>query len=180
MLYVGSQDHKFYALNASTGAEIWSRFFVNGYHTSSAAVADGVVYFGGGDGYIYALNAVDGAIMWSFRTNCNPFSCPAVVGGVVYIGGMDASSGQMYALNADTGAKIWGTRQEHSITWFTLAGGCERLVCFGSDVGKCCAMQRLALKSGIYQTGALTESSPAVVDGVVYIGANNHNLYARC
>jgi len=180
VLYVGSQDHKFYALNASTGAEIWSRFFVNGYHTSSAAVADGVVYFGGGDGYIYALNAVDGAIMWSFRTNCNPFSCPAVVGGVVYIGGMDASSGQMYALNADTGAKIWNysTGAQYYMVYSSPAV-VNGVVYFGSDDRQVFALNAASgAKIWSYQTGALTESSPAVVDGVVYIGANNHNLYA--
>jgi outer membrane protein assembly factor BamB len=58
VVYVGSADGKVYALNASTGAKLWS------YTTaappsflSSPIVADGVVYFGGGegDGYVYAF-----------------------------------------------------------------------------------------------------------------------------
>ena len=180
VLYVGSQDQKFYALNASTGAQIWSRFFVNGYHTSSAAVANGVVYFGGGDGYIYALNSADGAILWSFRTNCNPFSCPAVVGGVVYIGGMDASAGQMYALDAVTGAKIWnystGTQSNMVYSSPAVVNG---VVYFGSDDRQVYALNAATgSKIWSFQTGALTESSPAVVNGVVYIGANNNNMYA--
>lgn len=180
VLYVASQDQKFYALNASTGNQIWSRSFVNGYHTSSAAVANGVVYFGGGDGYIYALNAADGATIWSFRTNCNPFSCPAVVGGVVYIGGMDANSGQMYALDAATGAKIWnystGTQNNMVYSSPAVVNG---VVYFGSDDRQVYALNAATgQKIWSFPTGALTESSPAVVNGVVYIGANNYNLYA--
>ncbi len=180
VLYIASQDQKFYALNASTGSEIWSRSFVNGYHTSSAAVSDGMVYFGGGDGYIYALNAADGAIVWSFRTNCNPFSCPAVVDGVVYIGGMDANSGQMYALDAATGTKIWNfTAGAQYYMVYSSPAVVNGVVYFGSDDRKVYALNAATgAKIWSYQTGALTESSPAVVDGVVYIGANNHNLYA--
>jgi len=29
-----------------------------------------------------------------------------------------------------------------------------------------------------YRTGEAIESSPAIADGVVYIGSNDHNLYA--
>jgi parallel beta-helix repeat protein len=180
VLYVESQDQKFYALNSSTGSQIWSRFFLNGYHTSSAAVVDGVVYFGGGDGYIYALNASDGAIVWSFRTNCNPFSCPAVAGGVVYIGAIDTSSGQLYALDAATGAKIWNfsTGTPNNMVWSSPAI-VNGMVYFGSDDRQVYALNAVTgEKIWNYTTGALTESSPAVVNGVVYIGANNHNLYA--
>ena len=180
VLYVGSQDQKFYALNSSTGAQIWSRVFVNGYHTSTAAVADRVVYLGGGDGYIYALNASDGAIVWSFRTNCNPFSCPAVTGGVVYIGAIDTSSGQMYALDAATGVKIWNfsTGTPNNMVWSSPAV-VNGVVYFGSDDRQVYALNSVTgEKIWNFTTGALTESSPAVVNGVVYIGANNHNLYA--
>ncbi len=102
-VFVGSQDGKLYALNSTTGAEIWSKFFINGYHTSTAAVADGVVYFGSGNGTIIALSASDGSAIWSFRVNCNPFSCPAVVNGIVYVGAIDTNSGQMYAIKRSYG-----------------------------------------------------------------------------
>jgi len=180
VLYVGAQDQKFYALNASTGTQIWNRFFINGYHTSSAAVANGVVYFGGGDGYIYALNTSDGATIWSFRTNCNPFSCPAVANGVVYIGAIDTNSGQMYALDAATGAKLWNfsTATPNNMV-FSSPAVVNGVVYFGADDRNVYALNAVTgEKIWNYYTGALTESSPAVVNGVVYIGANNGNLYA--
>ena len=180
VLYVSSQDQKFYALNASTGTQIWSKFFLNGYHTSSAAVANGVAYFGGGDGYIYALNATDGKTLWSFRTNCNPFSCPAVAEGIVYIGAIDTISGQMYALDAASGVKIWNfsTGTPNNMVWSSPAI-VNGVVYFGSDDRQIYALDAATgEKIWNYTTGALTESSPAVVNGVLYIGANNGNLYA--
>jgi outer membrane protein assembly factor BamB len=52
-----------YALNAGTGAVLWSyatRASVGG----SPAVANGVLYFG--SDYVYALNATTGAKLWAY------------------------------------------------------------------------------------------------------------------
>jgi parallel beta-helix repeat protein len=179
VVYFASQDEKVYALNSSTGTQIWSRRFVNGYHTSTAAVVDGVVYLGGGDGYVYALNASDGSTFWSFRTNCNMFSCPAVSGGVVYVGSMDANTGNMYALDAATGVKLWNfsTGYMHQVS--SSPAVVNGVVYFGSNDRQINALNAATgEKIWNYTTGAFTESSPAVVNGVVYIGANNNNLYA--
>jgi parallel beta-helix repeat protein len=179
VVYVGSQDEKLYALNSSTGALIWSRAFVNGYHTSTAAVMDGVVYFGAGNGLIYALNASDGSTFWVFKTNCNLFSCPAVSGGVVYVGSMDTSAGNMYALDVATGNKIWNYSTGPNNLVFSSPAVVNGVVYFGSDDRQVYALNAVTgEKIWSYPTGALTESSPSVVDGVVYIGANNNNLYA--
>ena len=56
-----------YALNASTGAKLWS-YTTNGDVGSSPAVANGVVYFGSFDDNVYALNASTGTKLWSFTT----------------------------------------------------------------------------------------------------------------
>ena len=56
------------------------------------------------DGNVYALNASTGAKLWSFATGGQVYSSPAVANGVVYIGSFD---GNVYALNASTGAKLW-------------------------------------------------------------------------
>ena len=61
------EDDNVYALNASTGAKLWS-YTTGGYVDSSPAVANGVVYIGSDDGNVYALNASTGAKLWSFTT----------------------------------------------------------------------------------------------------------------
>ena len=179
VVYIGSQDQKLYALNSSTGTQIWCRAFMNGYHTSTAAIKDGVVYFGGGDGYVYALNATDGSTIWSFRTSSNMFSCPAVSEGVVYVGSMDATVGNMYALDATTGTKIWNFSAGYMDLISSSPAIVNGVVYFGADDRQVYALKAATgEKIWNYTTGAFTESSPAVVNGVVYIGANNNNLYA--
>jgi eukaryotic-like serine/threonine-protein kinase len=54
VVYVGSYDNNVYALDASTGAKLWS--YTTGYSVySSRAVADGVVYVGSENGKVYAF-----------------------------------------------------------------------------------------------------------------------------
>jgi len=103
VVYVGSFDNV-YALNASTGAKLWS--FTTGFGGvgSSPAVANGVVYVGSFDNNVYALNASTGAKLWSFTTGSAVSSSPAVANGVVYVGSDDNN---VYALKASTGAKMW-------------------------------------------------------------------------
>jgi outer membrane protein assembly factor BamB len=105
VVYVGSESSGVYALNASTGALLWSYFTGDGYAVdSSPAVANGVVYFGSADNNVYALTASTGALLWSYTTGDYVNSSPAVANGVVYIGSAD---GDVYALNASSGALLW-------------------------------------------------------------------------
>src|SRR5215469_5617065 len=85
--YFGSDDHNVYALNASTGAKLWS-YTTGDIVQSSPAVVNGVLYFGSYDNSVYALNASTGAKLWSFQTGGDIFSSPAVADGVVYVGSL--------------------------------------------------------------------------------------------
>jgi PKD repeat protein len=66
IVYVGSTDGKLYALNSTSGAEIWN--FKTGYGQvrSTPCITGGVLYFGSQDGNVYALNATTGLIIWVF------------------------------------------------------------------------------------------------------------------
>jgi outer membrane protein assembly factor BamB len=126
------------ALNASTGAKLWSYAIGGGDVTGSAAVENGVVYFGSEvpchttacsptGGTVYALNASTGALLWSFQkagspyADEGPFGAPAVANGVVHIGSEGTNvpvpdfvpiPGNLYALNASTGAELWSYKRE--------------------------------------------------------------------
>jgi outer membrane protein assembly factor BamB len=54
VVYVGSDDYNVYALNAKTGAKLWS-YTTGAFVASSPAVANGVVYVGSYDGKAYAF-----------------------------------------------------------------------------------------------------------------------------
>ena len=102
--YVGSWDGFEYALNATTGAQIWKvslgqttdpncSYPVTAGITSSATVLNGVVYVGGGDSFWYALDANTGATLWKVFTGDNSvagahynWSSPLIANGFAYIG----------------------------------------------------------------------------------------------
>ena len=107
ILYIGTENNNFYALNSTTGSQIWC-IDVGAPMLSSAAIVDGIVYVGatwnGYIGYVNAFNATNGEIIWQFRTDSGVESSPTVVNGVVYIG---SYKGYVYALNASNGALKW-------------------------------------------------------------------------
>jgi outer membrane protein assembly factor BamB len=165
--YFGSEDGNIYALNASTGAKIWS--YATGNNVSSSpAVANGVVYFGSDDHNVYALNASTGAKIWSYATGDHVFSSPAVANGVVYFGSGDHN---VYALNASNGAKLWSYTTGAAVDSSpAVANG---VVYFGSDDGY---LYALNASTGVRLWSSYTRglipfspaSSPAVANGVVY------------
>ena len=65
VVYLGSWDDNVYALDASTGAKLWS-YATGNELRSSPAVSDGAVYIGSEDGKFYALNGSTGAELWRY------------------------------------------------------------------------------------------------------------------
>ncbi|MEK9632302.1 MAG: PQQ-binding-like beta-propeller repeat protein, partial [Opitutae bacterium] len=55
VLYVGSDDFTFYALDSKTGKEKWSLKTEGKVDSSPLVGLDGTVYFGSWDGKVYAL-----------------------------------------------------------------------------------------------------------------------------
>ena len=136
---------------------LWIHEF-NGAVLSSPAVANGILYVGAGNS-LYAFNAAPDASCGGTPPQCRPlwigptgdavFSSPAVVNGVVYVGSND---GLLYAFSTTVGAQCAGSQH----------------VC-------------LPLWRGRGNAGNLSESmlsSPAVANGVVYIGSGDGYLYA--
>ena len=73
-VYVGAGNGIFYAINATSGKEVWQSinlgndtqcYYPDGI-TSSATVTGGEVYVGGGDGTFYVLNQSTGHVDWSY------------------------------------------------------------------------------------------------------------------
>jgi outer membrane protein assembly factor BamB len=173
MVYFGSQDASVYALNASTGAKLWS-FATGGQVFSSPAVVNGVVYFGSGDNNVYALNASTGAKLWSFATGNSVISSPTVVNGVVYFGSGDNN---VYALNATTGAKLWSFATGGAITYSSPAVANGVVYISSLDNNFYALNASTGAKLWSYPAGTIP-GSPAVVNGIVCIGSDNNNVYA--
>jgi uncharacterized repeat protein (TIGR01451 family) len=169
--YFGSyQDLLFWGLNASTGDGLWT-YYLGSSVSGTPVVANGTVYFIGNG--LSALNASTGAVLWSSYTGSHFLdSSPAVANGVVYDG---SANGSLHALNANTGTPLWTFYGESGVpTSPAVANGIvyiadENGIVYALNAGN--GAQLWSYATGI--TGAAT-SSPAIVNGVLYILAGDY------
>jgi outer membrane protein assembly factor BamB len=140
-------------------------------------VVDGVVYVGSWDGNLYAVDAADGDYLWQFATGDSVESSPAVVDGVVYVGG----DGFLFAVNAADGAELWRfATVGHVLSSPAVVDGVVYVSSYndGASTGFLYAVDAAGGdQRWRFDIGLFTRSSPAVVDGVVYIGGGRR-LYA--
>jgi outer membrane protein assembly factor BamB len=113
-VYVGSFDHRLYALDPDTGEARWS-FLTDAHIYGSPALGSGpqgetsAIYIGSADGSVYALDP-SGRLLWRYDTGDPIRSSPVVgrkprgSGQIVYVG---SSNGKLYALDAATGGRRW-------------------------------------------------------------------------
>jgi len=57
VVYIGSKDNNVYALDSSTGSEIW-RYTTENQVESTPSIANGVLYIGSNDGKVYAVGSI--------------------------------------------------------------------------------------------------------------------------
>lgn len=198
----GTEEEKFeacafLALDTDSGDVQWEYrdFGERDNIESSPAVADGRVYFGG-EHALYALDAATGEEVWTRAIPTHPQSSPAVVDGVVYYGatagGESETPAKVWALDATTGETLWtaGIDDESLRTSPAVADGTvyvaasSRRVCLdagGSDE-RCSGVTRGQLYALDAASGERrwtadvktdTRSSPAVADGVIYVGCRD-------
>ncbi|MEU8137752.1 serine/threonine-protein kinase [Streptodolium elevatio] len=173
----GSGSGALHAVDASTGAALWS------YPVSAVGgaptVADGVCYVGGGleppgqgsTGYIARFHAVDargGRELWTFAAAGAFYGRPTVVDGVVYTGCMD---GNVYAIDAATGSRRWAFRTGGAVrTAVVVTEGTVYAASYDTNVyaiDAAAGTQRWA-----YSAGAPADS-PALEGDVLVVGGEN-------
>lgn len=134
------------------------KFETKGQVISSPAVADGTVFVGSTDNRLYAVDRATGVQRWVFDSKARITSSPAVANGVVYFGSYD---GSFYAVDAKTGTAKW-----------TFATGGERRFAAKRLHGATPAAETMPDPFDFYL------SSPVVVNGLVYFGSGDGNVYA--
>jgi len=85
IVYFGSDNNYFCALDSQTGKEKW-KLEIGGSICTSPAVSKGTVYFGSCDNNFYVLDAQTGQQKWKFETYGSIYSSPAISNGTVYFG----------------------------------------------------------------------------------------------
>ena len=94
MLYIGSFSGNLFALDQTTGEEMWT-FRADSAILASPAVAGQTVYIGDKEGRLYAVDALTGEQQWTFQAKGRIDASPAFANGVVFITSWD---GNLYAV----------------------------------------------------------------------------------
>lgn len=172
-VYVGSEDHKLYAVDAATGDKRWE-YETGSWVESSPAIVNGVVYFGSNDGRLYALSTDSGEKLWDFKAKYPVMSSPAVANGIVYFGAEDY---YIYALDAKQGTKLWDFKTNGCVTSsLAVANG---IVYSGSESQFLYTLDSLNGKLRLdFKAGFLGVSSPVISGQTVYFSTANGILFA--
>nr|WP_315080704.1 outer membrane protein assembly factor BamB [uncultured Kosakonia sp.] len=199
VVYAADRHGVVKALSIDDGREIWSVNLAekDGWFSTRAALLSGGVTVYGGKVYIgteqaqvYALNASDGSVAWKTGVVGEALSRPVVSDGLVLI---HTSNGQLQALNEADGAVKWTVNLD--MPSLSLRGESAPTTAFGAaivggDNGRVSAVlmqqgqliwqQRISLANGPTEIDRLSDvdTTPVVVNGVVYALAYNGNMTA--
>ena len=183
-VYVGSHGVDITVLDEQTGALLWTGK-MGDYTHSTPAVVGGMVYVGSNSprNTVFAFDA-DGCgqptcdPVWSVYTGASTNSSPAVYRGTVFIGSVD---GSLYALDAATGHTRWskdfGAPSGFLLASPVIAGG-VLFIGGGSDEWIWAVDPTDGEVLWSYETGENVNTTPAVVNGWVYVASFDQNLYA--
>lgn len=175
VVFVGGRDGHFHAVDATTGAPKWTHDNHGGWTIGSPAVRDGVVYFATSDGRRFkALDAATGAVRFDLANKAISFSSPSLAGNAIYYG---TSDGWLHAVDIRTGRFLAHFQSDGSkangAKWTDSAGVFQsgRMYPDRTLDGMMIGMRTM------FTVGSIL-SSPSIVDGILYVGSADGNLYA--
>ena len=155
--------------------EITWRYDSGGEITSTAAVADGLIFFTGKRGEIFAVDAVSGEIRWQKTLeNYVLGSSPAVVDGAVYVAG----GYKLYSFEAATGKERWTLPIQYSAQSSPTVSG--NMVYIASQDGK---VYGVDARTGEQQWSngdikGLVFGAPAVSGPYIFVGTDGGEVLA--
>ena len=163
-VYVGSDDHRLYALNADSWGVKWE-FEAGNKITSAPTVYRGNVYFSTREPKVYALDTSTGKKKWETQIDGWVNSPVVAYADKIYVGCYDK---KIYIFNALTGKKEGDERARISIN------GVEYACVHGEFYPIDAHNRSSAWKKAISRT----ESWPASANGFAYIGSRDKRIYA--
>ncbi|MFQ6106167.1 MAG: PQQ-binding-like beta-propeller repeat protein [Thermoplasmata archaeon] len=178
IIYFGSDYGRIYAVNVSTGKEVWN-YTTGGEIWASPLVAGDKVYIGSSDDSLYALDRTTGNLSWTHPTGDDVYSSAKYLDGKVVFGSLD---GNLYLLDSETGGETIAPFHTNGSIYGTPAI-VNGTAIFGSNDGK---VYRVSIENGselwnftrsAVPGGEVKYTSAAVFGDRVYIGSNDHNFY---
>ena len=199
VVYAADRKGTVKAVNADDGKEVWSVNLAekDGWFSREPAllsggltVSGGHVYVGSEKAQVYALDAGDGSIVWQTTAAGEVLSRPTASDGLVLV---HTSNGQLQALDENSGVVKWTVNLD--MPALSLRGESAPAVAYGAaivggDNGRVSAVlmqqgqliwqQRISQATGTTEIDRLSDvdTTPVIVNGVVYALAYNGNLTA--
>ena len=166
-------DNRVAAFDAATGARIWIKR-ISSVQISSPVVSGNRIYVGTSDDGVYCLFAGRGAIAWHVGLGRLMDNSPSVDGARMYVG--DYGTNRIVAYDRVTGAFLWASHGGGSQGSVSVANGVAWAAGFdGTLYGIDVATGTVLVTKDL---GDYSTSTPAIVDGVVYVGSDSGALMA--
>lgn len=187
-VYVGTDGGELRALDARTGAAVWSFRTEAASHKgiwSTPALGDERVFFGAYNGRIYCLDTNSGHEVWRADVAEWVGSSPIIASrhDLVLVGlehATPGAKGSVAALDLATGAKVWEHLVPEYIHCSPTLSGDQALIFIGTNGGEllCLDTSTGALRWR-YQTDNALKAAPAVSEslGVVVVGSFDHGIH---
>jgi eukaryotic-like serine/threonine-protein kinase len=132
IIFAGSRDASFYAIDADKGTQIWKVSDAKGAWYTNAIAANETVFAASSDGqYIHALEPISGKEKWKFFADDLIFSTPLVKEKKLYFGSHD---NYIYAVNALSGKQLWRFKTGDDVLGSPTIN--DDILYIGSDDGK--------------------------------------------
>ncbi len=183
VVYVSTNDNTLTALNATTGAVLWSFHDPDGGVKQILVGDDGEVFLLVSppyNGHLLALNTSTGALLWQNTFNNDWIGSMAYANGIVYAGTTFAfcttvPCGALQAFAATTGFFIWRQSIWNFLTPTVANGviyvpGGSTLNAYDANVG--------AALWNVTPSSANINNSPPVVNGIAYLSMSDGNVIA--
>ena len=175
VVYVGCRDSNLYALEAKTGKEKWRFNNEMSWVISSPAVTQGRVFFATSDSSLFhGVDAATGKSIVKQQEKAYMFSSPTVAGDVILIGVLN---GTLAARDLSSGELLWEFQTDVSKEnkgWVLTADRKFNDPLLYYSFWREAPLAATERQFGI---GAIF-STPLVVNGVVYFGSTDGNMYA--
>ncbi|WP_435143758.1 PQQ-binding-like beta-propeller repeat protein [Halobaculum sp. P14] len=177
-VYLGANDGRVYALNASDGSHEWSYVLESdGWVGAPPTVVEDTAYVasnnseGDSQGTIAALDAATGTEQWRLPLDGDVESAPAVVDGTVYVSVATAGVDNLLAIDAKTGGRRWGFSAQLRVPGAPAV--VDGTVYFGDEDGWLYALDAKTGEIEWQTTPAVglgpVASSPAVTEEMLYV-----------
>ena len=184
-IYVPSGDNYLYALNPADGSQKWRFQGNNQIYTAPALDAAGNLYFGSlgtssgptTTGTFYSITPA-GTQRWTpYSTGGAITSSPALSpdGSTVYFGSYDM---KLHAVNTATGTVRWTYPLADQVRASSPAVDATGVIYIGCYDYKLYAVNPDGTLKRTYPTGNWVRSSPVISGTRLYVGSNDHKLYA--